>query len=81
MSTASRLKEYLEQKQVAGPSTEVSLEQPLLESGLIDSAGIFELVDFIESSFSVEIGDEEVVPENFDTINAIASFVEGKLRR
>lgn len=51
---------------------------PLLESGVLDSLGVLDLVSFVEQEFSVHVADEELVPENFQTIDRIAAFVEGK---
>lgn len=54
-------------------------DQSLVEAGLIDSLGVAELVAFIETRFGIEPADEELVPENFDSIALIASFVQRKL--
>jgi len=51
---------------------------PLLESGVLDSLGVLDLVSFVEQEFSVHVADEELVPENFQTIDRIAAFVESK---
>ncbi len=51
----------------------------LIESGIIDSLGIMKLIGFLEDNLSVQIDDMELVPENFSTIDAIASLVEKKL--
>jgi acyl carrier protein len=53
-------------------------EDSLLEKGLIDSTGVLELVFFIENSFDIKVADEEVVPENLDSVRRIAEFVEAK---
>ena len=49
-----------------------------LEDGIIDSTGILELVEFLENDFSIAIQDEELIPEHFDSINNIASFLASK---
>lgn len=51
---------------------------PLLESGLIDSMGVLDLVAFIETEFKVTVDDEELIPDNFQNIARIAAFVEKK---
>jgi acyl carrier protein len=51
---------------------------PLLESGVLDSLGVLDLVSFVEQEFSVQVADDELVPENFQTIDRIAAFVAGK---
>ncbi|MFT4558236.1 MAG: acyl carrier protein [Porticoccaceae bacterium] len=54
-------------------------DDSLLEEGLIDSTGVLELVMFIEEKFDVAVADEELVPDNLDSINGLISFIEGKL--
>lgn len=50
----------------------------LIESGIIDSLGIQILLEYLEKSFSVSISDDELVPENFESIDAIAEFIGKK---
>jgi len=50
----------------------------LLESGVIDSLGILDIVAFLEESFGVKIGDEELLPGNFESVGALARFVGRK---
>jgi acyl carrier protein len=52
---------------------------PLLESGLVDSQGILDVVGFVEQEFGVVLSDDELVPENFQTIAHLATFL-GKKR-
>ena len=61
--------------------TNVSLDgdDSLLEEGLIDSTGVLELVTFIEDRFDVTVEDEELVPDNLDSINRLITFIEGKV--
>jgi acyl carrier protein len=48
----------------------------LLESGVIDSLGILEIVTFLNESFSLAVEDDDLIPENFQSIRSIASFVK-----
>ena len=50
----------------------------LLESGILDSMGVLDLVSFVEQEFSIVVSDDELMPENFETIDRIAAFVERK---
>jgi acyl carrier protein len=50
----------------------------LLEAGVIDSTGVLELVGFLEQTYGIRIEDDELLPENLDTINGIVAFVEQK---
>lgn len=58
--------------------SELGLEQPLLESGIMTSFGVVELVSYVERTFGVTIDDYDVVPENFQTVKAIARLVASK---
>lgn len=52
--------------------------ESLLESGVIDSTGILELIEFLEAEFSVHVEDDETVRENLDGIDRIAAYVARK---
>ena len=49
-----------------------------LEKGIVDSTGILEVVSFIEESFSIKVEDEELLPDNLDSINHLVNFVQKK---
>lgn len=49
-----------------------------LDEGIIDSTGILELVSFLEEEFSITVDDEELIPENLDSINNVTAYLEGK---
>lgn len=51
---------------------------PLLESGIVDSVGILEIVTFLEREFAIQISDDDLLPENFGSVAGIAAFVERK---
>ena len=53
-------------------------EVALLASGIVDSLGMLDLVDFLEKSFSIVLSDDELSPENFATVQALAAFVAAK---
>ena len=53
-------------------------EDSLLEQGIMDSTGVLELVAFLESEFGIQIADNELVPENLDSVNRIKAFVGRK---
>jgi acyl carrier protein len=57
----------------------IAHEASLLEAGIIDSTGVLELVSFLETTFGIEVQDDEMLPENLDSIRAIASYVARKL--
>ena len=49
-----------------------------LEQGIIDSTGVLELVEWLEETFEFKIDDEELIPENLDSVNLIAAFIDRK---
>lgn len=49
-----------------------------LEQGVIDSTGILELVDWLEEAFGISVEDEELVPENLDSVNLLAAYIDRK---
>jgi len=57
-----------------------SNEDSLLDRGLIDSTGVLELVAFLQQNFAITIADDEIVPDNLDSILGISDFVEQKLQ-
>ena len=50
----------------------------LIDAKVLDSLAIQQMVAFIEAEFGIEVRDEEVLPSNFETIGAIARFVDSK---
>jgi acyl carrier protein len=54
-------------------------DDSLLDMGLIDSTGVLELITFLEDEFRVKVADEEMVPENLDSVSRIVDFVNRKL--
>lgn len=53
-------------------------DESLIESGIMDSTGVLELVEYLEATYGIQIQDEELVPENLETINNIVSFLKTK---
>ncbi|HEB76332.1 MAG TPA: acyl carrier protein, partial [Nitrospirae bacterium] len=50
-----------------------------LESGIIDSTGVLELVAFLEERYRIDVVDEELIPENLDSIDNLVRFVKAKM--
>ena len=53
-------------------------DSPLLDSGIIDSLGVLDLVSFIEKKFKITIVDQDLMAENFESIASMAAFVQSK---
>lgn len=73
--------EYIEQE-LANEDLEDSLEatDELLDSGILDSMAMIRLIAFIEETFGIKIPPEEMIIENFITVNDITDFIRGKLQ-
>jgi acyl carrier protein len=63
---------------MARSAEELQDSDSLQKRGIIDSTGILELVDFIEEKYNIHINDEELTPENLDSINNICRYLEKK---
>ena len=53
-------------------------DESLIESGIMDSTGVLELVEFLEATYEIQIQDEELIPENLETVNNIVNFLKTK---
>jgi acyl carrier protein len=63
-------------RELARDRPDLDLEvEPLVESGVIDSLGIMKLVTFMEKQLGVKIGDDDLVPERFETLDALCALV------
>lgn len=58
----------------------LGVDDSLLGRGIVDSTGMLEIIMFIEEQLGVTVNDEEMVPENLDSVSRITAFVESKRR-
>ena len=58
--------------------TALSNDDSLLEKGIIDSTGMLELIAFIGDGFQVTLEDDELIPDNLDSVHKVASFIQRK---
>jgi len=56
-------------------------DDSLVEGGIIDSTGLMELIEFLESQFGIEVSDDDTVPSNLDTVANLTRFVLSKQDR
>jgi acyl carrier protein len=75
MDYGSKLSDFIKQEILHGRSAALDEEQDLLNAGIIDSLGILRLVSFIEEQFGVQVPDEDVVFENFQSIRAMSNYI------
>jgi acyl carrier protein len=70
-----KIHSFLLEKFPLARKTGIEKDTALLEKGILDSLGILDVVSFLESEFSITINDEELVPENFQSLGTLSSFV------
>ena len=75
-----KIKKFFVEKKFIKTINDLNNEDSLLEKGVIDSVGMLDLVSFIETECSIKIDDDDLMPENFDSLNAIQNFITGKIR-
>jgi acyl carrier protein len=74
------LNQYIEEKfLLEDNSTTLDDDESFMEKGVIDSTGILELVNFIEESFKITVEDEELIPDNLDSLNNLIVYIRKKL--
>ena len=79
MSAKAKIKNYiLENYLFTDDQSALKDGDSFLQQGIIDSTGILEVVFFLEEEFGVKVEDEEMVPENLDSVNNLVAFVERK---
>jgi acyl carrier protein len=61
------------------PDAEMSNDDSLLDRGIIDSTGVLELVEFLEEKYVIKVQDDELVPQNLDSVNSLVQFVNRKM--
>ena len=59
--------------------TAIGSDTPLFSSGIVDSFGVLELIAFLEQTYGITVADEEIVPENLDSIDNMTSYLSTKL--
>ena len=62
-----------------GNADDLNDDTSFLEEGIIDSTGVLELTTFLEETFDITVDDEELIPENLDSINNVTAFLNAKL--
>ena len=79
MSTEEKLRGYiLDNFLFTDDQSALSSEDSFMEKGIIDSSGILEIIYFLEEEFRVQVEDDEMIPENLDSVNNLVAFVEKK---
>lgn len=79
MGTKEKIRRYvLENYLFTDDESALGDDDSFLEKGIIDSTGILEIIYFLEDEFGVTMSDDEMTPENLDSVSRIVAFVENK---
>ena len=73
------IRAFIVEQFLFGEEDTLKEDTSFLEEGIIDSTGILELVMFLEEKYGIKIEDSELVPENFDTLDCIAQYMDKKV--
>lgn len=74
----SAVRSFITDNFLLGSDTELNDQDSLLQLQIVDSTGFLELVNFLETQFSIKVGDDEMVPENLESIDNIVAFLDRK---
>lgn len=74
-----KIRAFVVENYLFGEGGKLGNNDSFMETGIIDSTGILELVRFLEATFGIKVADEELIPDNLDSINKIVAFLQAKL--
>ncbi len=78
MTIEQRVRAFILETFYVGDPEELTDDVSLLDSGVVDSTGMMEVILFLEREYAIRIEDHETVPENLESISQIAAFIERK---
>lgn len=78
MATKETIRQFITRNFYLSESAALGDDASLLDNGVIDSTGVLEVIGFLEKTFAIVVEDDEMVPDNLDSIAKIAGFVERK---
>jgi acyl carrier protein len=77
MDIANEIRRFIRENFLAPrKKEEIGNDESFLASGVIDSTGVLELVTFLEETYGIKVQDEDLIPENLDSISKITAYVE-----
>ena len=77
----TKIREFIVENFLFGSANGLKDDTSFLDEGIVDSTGVLELVTFVEDEFSIQVLDEELIPENLDSINNVAAYLEQKIEQ
>jgi len=80
MDIKNKIRTFIVENFLFGKDDGLNDETSFLDEGIIDSTGILELVSFMEEEFHIKVEDEELIPENLDSIKNVVAYLEKKIK-
>ena len=74
-----QIKDFINTQFRRTSASSLSYDDNILDKGIVDSLGILDVVNYLENEFAIIVLDDDLVPENFQTINRISALVRHKL--
>jgi acyl carrier protein len=74
----AQVREFLVSNFLFDPDAALPAGDSLLESGVVDSTGMLEVIQFLEATFDIQVDDLEVLPENLDSVRNLTNFIVRK---
>ena len=81
MSYLDTVRQFIIENFLFGEESKLEDDMSFLENGIIDSTGILELIAFLEETYNIKVEDDELIPENLDSLNNVVTFIETKMRQ
>jgi acyl carrier protein len=79
MNIKSKVRSFVTENFYLSDPAALADEASLLDQGIIDSTGVLEVIGFLEDTFQISVEDDEMIPDNLDSIEKIAHFVAAKM--
>ncbi|MBI5841423.1 MAG: acyl carrier protein [Chloroflexi bacterium] len=82
MNTCNTIRDFITHEMLHDSlKTPLGDDDQLVDSGIIDSLGVMNLLSFLEEKFSIQIPDDDLIPENFASLSTITALVERQMAR
>ena len=81
MTTNEQIKADLRALGLLGAERDLTPEESLFDRGVMDSLGMLSLVSYLESQYAISVREEDLLPDNFDTLEAIARYVNQRRKQ
>jgi acyl carrier protein len=79
MHRGARIRNFIGENFLFGPADRIGEDDSFFETGILDSTGVLQLIDFLEATYGITIADEDATPDNLDSISKIVAYLERRL--